>query len=182
MIFKRMITALLALLVVSSVAWAFIKEMKTPESNQTDQAAPSSENLSTAESDLVEFDVPVALASDNLKPDRIQVFYFHRRIRCTGCINVEEASFDAVSVDHRADVDNGTLEGHSISFDEPGNQHYASEYDLYSQELILVEIKNGSIARSSKIADVWQHWNSKTEVRSLANELIDQWLGGISQR
>jgi hypothetical protein len=182
MILKRIITALLVLLVVSSVAWAFIKEMKTDDSNPTGQAAPSSESQSTVEGDLLEFNVPISLASNNLKPDRIQVFYFHRTIRCTGCINVEEGTFEAVSIDHRAEVDNGTLEWRSIDFDLPENKLYAGLYDLYSQELILVEIKNGAIARSSKIADVWQHWTSKTEVRSLANELIDQWLGGIGQK
>jgi hypothetical protein len=179
MILKRVITALLVLLVVSSVAWAFIKEMKTPESDPTGQAESSSENQSTVKGDLMEFAVPITLASDNLKPDRVQVLYFHRTIRCTGCINVEEGTFEAISIDHRAEVDNGTLEWQSIDFDLPENKHYIGKYDLYSQELILAEIKNGAIVRTSKIADVWQHWNSKTEVRSLANELIDQWLGGI---
>ena len=180
MIFKRVITALLVLLVVSSVAWAFIKEIKTAESNPADRVTPSSENQSTAQGDLGEFAVPISLASDNLKPDRIQVYYFHRTIRCTGCINVEEGAFEAVSIDHRAEVDNGTLEWHSIDFDKPENKHYAGDYDLYSQELILIEIRDGVIVRNNKIPEVWQHWSSKTEVRSLANELIDQWLGGIS--
>lgn len=180
MILKRAITALLLLLVASSVAWAFIKEMKSPGSNPTGQAAPSSESQSTVEGDLVEFNVPITLASNNLKPDRVQVLYFHRTIRCTGCINVEEGTFEAVSIDHRADVDNGSLEWRSIDFDLPENKLYASEYDLYSQELILAEIKNGSIVRTSKIAEVWQHWDSKTDIRSIVDGLIDQWLGGIS--
>jgi hypothetical protein len=186
MILKRLITAILVLLVVSSIGWAFIKEMRPAESNPT-----STGSQSAAGADLIgdqgnsdsdsqwEVTAPVVLASDNLKPDRIQVYYFHRTIRCTGCINVEEGAFEAVSVDHKANIDNGTLEWHSIDFDQPENKHYAKDYDLYSQELILFEVRNDAIVRSNKIADVWQHWNSKSEVRSLANDLIDQWLGGI---
>ena len=191
MIFNRAITVILAIFVVSSIAYAFIKEMRASDSNPADGASSDSTGLSTSERDLTggqdgpdaenfgEITVPLTLASDNLQPNRIQVFYFHRRIRCTGCINVEEASFEAVSVDHKADVDSGILEWRSIDFDEEENKPYVSEYGLYSQELIFIEMRDGIGVRNGKIPEVWEHWTSKAEIRAIVNAKIDEWLGSV---
>jgi hypothetical protein len=181
MMFKRAITIILGVFIISSIAYAFIRETKSSKTS-SDEAELVSSNQSTVqqETSLDEALPPVILASDDLQPDRIQVYYFHRRIRCTGCITVEQGSFEAVSEDHQQDIADGVLEWHSINFDEPENEHFATEYDLYSQELVLIEIKDNEIIRHAKIPEVWEHWSDKGEIRSIVNEKIDEWLGGIS--
>jgi hypothetical protein len=180
---KRTITVILMVFVALSIFYAVNKGMTNTDRPPAGQTSLSPDGQSAADGDQSDEETfaPVVLASDDLQSNRIQVFYFHRTIRCIGCINVEEAAFEAVSADHSANVENGSLEWRSINFDEEENAHYASRYDLYSQELILIEIRDGVPVRNTKIAEVWEHWNSKPEIRAITNRYIDEWLGGINQ-
>jgi len=186
MVLKKSITALLVIFVVFSVGFALVKELKPAPEVNPNSPPPSSDmyppDMVWDYTDVEESNAPVVFASENLKPDMLIVYYFHRSIRCTGCVNVEEAAFEAVSEDHSDDVDRGVLEWRSIDIDEPENKHFEIEFNLFYQELLFVEMHNNSVAKFESIAKVWQHWNNKTRARNVVNELIDEWLGGIEGR
>lgn len=141
----------------------------------------SQQGINTEPDNSEEGNVPQVLAADNLQQNRLIVYYFHRSMRCTGCINVEEGAYQAVSIDHEEDIADGSLEWQSINFEEPEYGHFMAEYDLYSQELILIEMRDGIEIRYGAIAEVWQHWDDKTKIRQIVNGLIEEWLRGIQE-
>jgi len=182
-ILKKVTAVILGVFVVVSIAFAFLKETQSAKWDEADPDAMG-KNMPTTGADPGNTDdsvVPEVLASADLQPDRIQVFYFHRSFRCIGCINVEAAAYEAVSIDHSEDVQAGKLEWHSINCDDPQHSHYVTEYDLYTQELIFVEMRNAVPVRNEKIPEVWQHWENKSKARAVVGKNIDMWLGGLSK-
>ncbi len=195
MFIKNIFTVILTVFVLTSTVYALVKEIH-PEAGQTGNQAqradlidpedsPSdfpvnkNENGSINSGDVSGEGVSEVFASDIPLSKRLIVYYFHRSIRCTGCENIEEAAFEAVSEDHQDDVERGILEWRSINIDEAEHEHFIEKYNIYYQELVFVEIGDDVTVRSDDIAEVWQHWNSKQKVRSVVNNLIDEWLAVI---
>lgn len=200
MVSRKILTGFLIAFVVLSIGMAFQKQLKSSNSEHNGSDENTIENELTVgddstggidSPDVAQTDanqnpddsewgnIPEVLATGNLQQDRLIVYYFHRTMRCTGCINVEEGSFQAVSIDHEEDIADGALEWQSINFEEPEYEHFMAEYDLYSQELILVEMRDGVKIRHAAVAEVWQHWDDKTKIREIVNGLIDEWLKEI---
>jgi len=185
MLIKNFITIILVIFIVASLGTAIIKGARTNTPKPTDNKDKSiSEDPGDVKDESDEsFDdiAPTVLASENLQPDRLLVYYFHKTLRCTGCINIENAAYDAIAIDHADDVANGIIEWKSIDFDLPENEQFIKKYGLYSQELSFVEIRGGSEGKSENIAEVWQYWADRDKARKVISELIDKWLEEIKQ-
>ncbi|MFH1676018.1 MAG: nitrophenyl compound nitroreductase subunit ArsF family protein [bacterium] len=182
---KNSITIVLIVFVIVSLGTAVLKGSRSgkpipaDDNNKSIPVDPSDTNGKTDESydDIA----PTDLASKNLLPDRLLVYYFHRTLRCTGCINIENAAYDAIAIDHAEDVAKGIIEWRSIDYDLPENEQFIKKYGLYSQELAFVEIRSGSEVKSENIADVWQYWADRDKARDVISELLDKWLEEIKQ-
>ncbi|MCX6645319.1 MAG: nitrophenyl compound nitroreductase subunit ArsF family protein [bacterium] len=200
MAIKKILTGFLIAFVVLSIGMAFQKHMQSSvpalngsgeNANELTAADGSTGDINTSVATQPETntepinpeegEVPVVLAADNLQQHRLIVYYFHRTMRCTGCINVEEGSYQAVSIDHEEDIASGFLEWQSINFEEPEYERFVTEYNLYSQELILLEVRDGVTIRHAAIAEIWQHYDDKTKIRQMVDELIEEWLREIKE-
>jgi len=188
---KSFIRTLLLLYVAVSVAVLVVKVSGDRPSVALDSESPPTSRTETDDStesldgetvtDPSSSHVPGTLAAQDLSPNRIIVYYFHRTIRCVGCINVEEASFETVSNDFEREIGEGILEWRSVNIDEPENAHFIDKYNLYYQELVFVELRDGVEARWDDIAEVWRHWNSKPTVRTVVRDELKLWLEGVGE-
>ena len=188
---KQIITLFLMAFVAVSIATALLNEFRTDPSEgsvsgealaELDEDNPSEANAVFEESGLAESGgetIPEASVPENPQPNRLIVYYFHRSIRCAGCINVETAAYEAAVLDHAEEIAEGILEWHSINFDEPEHEHFIEEYNLYYQALIFAEVRSGEVIRWNDMAEVWQHWSNSVKAREIVSEQIDQWLEEI---
>lgn len=184
---KKFVTGLLIAFVVASLGVVAVKGLagrdQATEISQDQNPGVDGDSTEVfrpdGSDDAGEEYAPEIVVSENLNPNRVCVYYFHRTMRCTGCVNVETAAYNAVAIDHAREVESGLLEWHSINFEKPDYQHFAEEYDLYSQELIFIEIRDGEASRDEKIPEVWQHWSDRDKLRQVINESLDNWLEEI---
>ena len=187
MTLKSFVRTLLLLYVAASIAVLVVKVARggpsvplDPESRPTTMTeTPDSAGSPYSETDPSEGSVPETLVAQDPSPNRIIVYYFHRSIRCVGCVNVEEAAFEAVSNDFERGVGKGVLEWRSVNIDEPENEHFIDAYNLYYQELVFVELRDGVEVRWDDIAEVWRHWNSKMRARTVVRDELNRWLKGV---
>jgi hypothetical protein len=98
-----------------------------------------------------------AAASQPAEPaHRFIAYYFHRTIRCPTCLSIEKQSREAIESAYAGELHEGRLKWHAINIEEPGNEHFALDFELQSQSLVLVEMKGAQVARWKLLPKVWE--------------------------
>lgn len=88
--------------------------------------------------------------------NKIIVYYFHRIKRCPTCIKIEEYSDEAIKNGFTEQLKNGSLEWKIINIEDEGNEHFENDYELYTQSLVIVEIRNGKQQRWKNLEKIWE--------------------------
>jgi disulfide oxidoreductase YuzD len=73
------------------------------------------------------------------KDAKIIVYFFHGTHRCTGCINAEKGTVNALNALYKAQLDNGTIKFESINVEESKNKTLAEKYEAAWNKLIFVK-------------------------------------------
>jgi hypothetical protein len=89
-------------------------------------------------------------------PHKVVAYYFHRTVRCDTCRAIEAQAHAVVEAGFADFLQAGLLEWHAINIEETGNGHFATDYDLTTPALVLVEMVNGRPARWTKLDHVWE--------------------------
>jgi hypothetical protein len=172
---KQIITALLLAFVGVSVVFLVVKETRSRPENvnpvgQTTLAqepastAPPTENSAATEipqaSPKTPDGVPAPSAarakSQPSMPDRTVVaYYFHGNFRCQTCRKIEAFSGEAVRSGFPEDLKAGRLEWRVINVEEPGNEHFIQDYQLFSKSLVLVAKEGSKQTRWKNLQRVW---------------------------
>jgi hypothetical protein len=83
-------------------------------------------------------------------------YYFHRTLRCPTCLAIEQQARDAVETGYFEELEAGKLEWHAVNIEEPGNEHFESDFELSTSSLVLVEMKGDEVVRWKNLEDVWE--------------------------
>jgi len=128
--------------------------------------------------------VPDALAQTSAakpeeapKPSRsIVVTYFHTTMRCPTCHNIEEYAKEAVRFHFENELKSGAVAWRVINVEEPGNEHFVKDYQLYSKHLIVSEIKDGKEARWKDLKDIWTKVRDEAAFNDYVKTEVAAWL------
>jgi len=104
------------------------------------------------------------------------VTYFHGTFRCPTCHKIEELSAKAVKTHFENELKTGKVVWRVINVEEPENEHYAQDYQLYSKHLIVSEIKDGKEVRWKDLTDVWTYVRNDEKFDNYVNTEINDWL------
>ncbi len=99
-----------------------------------------------------------ALADDTaaVAPEYV-VYYFHGQFRCETCLKIEAWTKAAVSEDFAREMKAGNLEWRVVNVQEEANEHFAAEYKLAGQAVIVTEWKDGKVIRWHNVEAIWDH-------------------------
>jgi hypothetical protein len=86
---------------------------------------------------------------------QVVVTYFHRTARCISCRTIEAVARRTVESDFTSSVNDGRLAWRLVNLDAPGNEHYAQDYDLSAQSVVLVVVQDGKPGRWKNLDKVW---------------------------
>ena len=86
----------------------------------------------------------------------VRVYYFHTTQRCASCKKIEALSAEAIRSGFERELRDGTLEWHAVNLDEPGNQHFVHDYELYTKSLVVVDVANGRQERWKNLPKIWE--------------------------
>lgn len=90
-------------------------------------------------------------------------YYFHGKFRCSSCVKIEAMSRKAIAEGFPEELQSGRLQFREVNIDEAPNQHFIEEYQLSSQSLILVEVRDGRRIRWQNMEKVWTLLDSEPE-------------------
>ena len=75
--------------------------------------------------------------------DQIVVYYLHMNRRCMTCEKLEAYSQDAVETGFAEQLKDSSIVFRVENFETEGSEHFAKDYQLYSQSLILSRQRGG---------------------------------------
>ncbi len=112
-------------------------------------AQPSTSTKST-ESPIVSSpaDQPAALAN------RVDIVYFHPKVRCASCISVETRTRALLDDSFKDEMGKGKLTIQSYDFQDKQNVDIVKKYNPVGSQLFITTVKNG-VETIKQIDDVW---------------------------
>jgi hypothetical protein len=164
---RSLVTVALLAFVVVAVGFLVVKEIRTSEGI----ASPLGTGLTAYPVSKEAPPVPDASSPEGNR--KVVAYYFHGRVRCVSCVKIEKLSRKAVTEGFSKDLKNGRLEFRDVNVEEPANRHFIADYRLFSQSLVLVEIRDGRQVRWRNLEKVWTLLNSE-------REFIPYVQGGVS--
>jgi len=102
----------------------------------------------------------------------VRVTYFHTTTRCLSCYKIEALSEATVSATFAAALAKGDLVWRTINIDEPWNEHYVNDYQLFTKSVIVSEVVGGKEMRFKNLDLVWRLLGDEAAFeRYVANEV-----------
>jgi hypothetical protein len=100
----------------------------------------------------------------------ILVYYFHATTRCATCRTIEAYAKETVTSRFAADIEARRLAWQAVNVDEPVNQHFIRDFQLYTRSVVVVD---GKDPRRFKVLDrVWQLVRDKAAFQSYVEQEI----------
>ncbi|MEZ5359963.1 MAG: nitrophenyl compound nitroreductase subunit ArsF family protein [Candidatus Zixiibacteriota bacterium] len=128
---KKILTIILAVFIIASVAHVvyhnFIKD---------------------ADAEIVSVDAAPAFSG-------VTVYYFHNTKRCPTCTKIEELSYKTVHDNFADALASGAMQWQVINIEEPPNEHYADDYGLIVQSLVVVDNRPGHDGNWKNLEQIW---------------------------
>ena len=113
-------------------------------------------------------------ASEGQTPSsKVIAYYFHGTFRCPTCRKLEQYSKEAIGTNFKDALASGKLEFKVINVEDKGNEHYGSDYQLYTKSLILSLVKDGKQITWKNLDKIWEHVGNK-------QRFIDYVTGGVA--
>ena len=88
--------------------------------------------------------------------DGVVVYYMHGNMRCLTCRNIEAYAHEAVEQGFADELAAGTVTWKAVNYDQPGNRHYATDYELVAPTVLVVERKGGEQVNHKNLMRVWE--------------------------
>lgn len=106
--------------------------------------------------------------------DQIVVFYLHMNRRCMTCGKLEAYSKEAVETGFAEQLKDSSIVFRVEDFETDGNEHFAKDYQLYSQSLILSRRHDGKETEWKNLDKIWSLVGNKEEfVTYVQTEIAD---------
>jgi len=109
-------------------------------------------------------------------PGKFVAYYFHGNFRCNNCRKIEEYSREAVDLYFSEQLKTGELKFEVINTDEPANEHFVEDYQLYTRSLVIAEFKDGKQVKWKNLAKVWDYLNNKEKFYEYVKSEIQNYV------
>jgi hypothetical protein len=121
-----------------------------------------------------------AAAAETQKNDgnTVIAYYFHGNFRCYNCFTIEQYSKEAIEKYFPEQLKNGKLAFTVINIDQPENEHFIKEYQLYTRSLVVAEFKNGKQVKWTNLDKVWNYIKDRDAFYNYVKTEIEKAIKG----
>ena len=102
-------------------------------------------------------------AAEDSKGAHVVAYYFHGQMRCPTCHKLEQYSKEAIDDNFKGELRSGKLEFKAVNVEDKGNEHYASDYQLYTKSLVLSLVKDGKEIKWKNMDKIWEYVRNKEQ-------------------
>jgi thiol-disulfide isomerase/thioredoxin len=150
---KAVLTTALLLFVAVSIGVAVVREAATRPSRPTAEAGVRA--AATAE---------------------LIVYYLHGKVRCVTCNDIELSAKEAVESGFSPEIRAGRLEWRVVDYDEPGNEHLATDYEIAAPCVVLSSLRDGRQVSWKSLPEVWELIGDKPAFRAFVQKNVREQL------
>ena len=110
------------------------------------------------------------------QPSHVVVYYFHTNFRCTNCHNMEKWTKEVVDGDFKHEQASGRLVMKIFNTETKGNEHFMTDYKLYTKSVVLVLVKDGKEVKFTNLAKIWDFLGNGDKFKSYVKDEISKYL------
>ncbi len=87
---------------------------------------------------------------------KVIAYYFHGNFRCVSCRKLESLSHQAVTTGFPEELSQGQLRWAAVNVEQSENEHFISDYRLFSRSLVLVRFREGKQVEYKNLMKAWE--------------------------
>ncbi|MGO8749448.1 MAG: nitrophenyl compound nitroreductase subunit ArsF family protein [Thermoguttaceae bacterium] len=109
--------------------------------------------------------------------DGVKVYYLHGNTRCPTCRTIEADAEQAILDAFTDDLKSGKIQWQVINYESPGNEHYATDYEVVAPNVVLAMFKDGKQVKWKGLPEVWEHVGDKAKYFAFVQNSLREFLG-----
>ena len=109
----------------------------------------------------------------------LNVYYFHRTIRCPSCEKIEALARKAVEAGFADELAAKRMNWRAVNIDEPQNKHFDEDYRLQMQSVVVSEVRDGKEVRWKNLGKVWDLLDDEAGFVQYVQDEIRAYAQGI---
>lgn len=121
-------------------------------------------------------EVPAIKSEKSQDTDQIIVYYLHMNRRCMTCGKLEAYSTEAIETGFAEQLKDSSIVFRIENFEQEGNEHFAKEYQLYSQSLILSRLHDGEETEWRNLDKIWKLVGNKEEYITYVQTEVSEFI------
>ena len=118
-----------------------------------------------------------AARAERAKAPKVIVYYFHGNARCRTCRTIEQYSREAVEDAFADDLASGVVLWRVLNVQEPGNEHFISDYELITRSVVLVRPGAEGADSWKDLKEVWELVGDKEAFQAYVRDNVRAFLG-----
>lgn len=126
-----------------------------------------------------------SIIADSIKPqesDRIVAYYLHMNRRCMTCGKLEAYSQEAITTGFAEQLKDSSIIWRVENFEQEGNEHFAKDYQLYSQSLILSRLRDGKEVEWKNLDKIWTLVRDKEKFITYVQTEVKQFMNPVEEK
>jgi len=172
---ESMITRLfLTLCLVSAVIIFGCKKRNTSNSVSETKNDTAKETIQ-ANHNAIDSNATESLVRDE-NDTTVIAFYFHRTIRCDGCLEIEAKARRVIENSFANQIADKKLIWVPFNLDEPGGEEFGKEFDVSVSTLVLSKTKSGNHTEYKKLEKVWNFVHDPEAFDTYVRNEVKQFL------
>ncbi len=180
---KQILTIVLTLFVVGSLAYMIGKEQKTDSkpSEETNEPVPAqkqneAENTSGVSTQNNQNFLMKPVDNNSKRKIQLIVYYFHGDVRCPTCHKLETYAKEALDTYFPDELASQDIVWRAINVDNPENRHFIQDYKLVTKSVVLSEITDGKEIEWKHLDQIWQKVRDKTSYLNYIRDSITEFI------
>ena len=109
--------------------------------------------------------------------DGVTVYYLHGNVRCPTCRTIEACAQEAVQNGFADELKTGKINWQVVNYESPGNEHYATDYQVVAPNVVLAMFKDGKQVKWKGLPEVWEHVGDKPALVAFVQTSLSEFLG-----
>ncbi len=135
-------------------------------------AGDQQQNVRTADDGTVAAAADSSMTSDQT----VVVYYLHSNRRCPTCQKLEAYTKEAVDSAFSEQLADSTVVWQVVNFQTEGNEHFAKDYKLFTQSVILSRVVDNKEAEWKNLDKIWKLVGNKDEFLSYIQTEVESFL------
>ena len=119
---------------------------------------------------------PLVQAGENVQGAHVVAYYFHGTFRCPTCQKLEQYSQEAIQTNFSEALASGKLAFSVVNVEINGNEHYMTDYQLYTKSLVLSLRKNGKEVAFKNLDKIWEYVGNKQRFQDYVRNEVSAFL------